>query len=99
MIKKLKQGKFVIENSLDLHGKKRDEAEAAIVSFIAHNRKPHMSCVLIIHGKGEKSTNHKPILKNLTNNILQQHPAVLAVSSAKQRDGGVGAVYVLLKSE
>lgn len=98
LIKKFKQGKFAIENTLDLHGMTKSMAESAIVNFIAQNRQEHMSCVLIIHGKGAKSIDQKPILKNLTNNILQQHPAVLAISSAKQHHGGVGAVYVLLKS-
>lgn len=69
----------------------RAQAEKVLIDFIANQRQAQMTCVLIIHGKGT-------ILKNLSYSLLQQHPAVLAASTAKPFHGGEGAVYVLLKS-
>ena len=92
----LKSGKIPWEARLDLHGLRPDGACDALCQFIdsqAHNNK---RCLLIIHGKGGQNFN-APILKNLVNLWLSQLPQVLAFHSALPRDGGSGALYVLLR--
>ncbi|HET8706021.1 MAG TPA: Smr/MutS family protein, partial [Pseudomonadales bacterium] len=39
----------------------------------------------------------EPILKSSVNHWLRQLPQVLAFCSAQPKDGGLGAVYVLVK--
>lgn len=97
-IRKLKRGQIPIESELDLHGFTAAEAQPLFLSFLESSIAQHHRCVCIIHGKGRTSQNNIPVLKNLVNDWLKQHPRVLAFCSAKPSDGGAGAVYVLLKS-
>lgn len=91
VIKNLKQGKLTISEELDIHGMTVDQAEKMASAFIDHSLRYQYRCIRIIHGKG------KAILKNFINDYLKSRPEVLAFSSALPRDGGTGAVYVLLK--
>lgn len=90
-----KRGKLPIAGTLDLHGLTADEAKVALLRFIdSHYRKRH-KMLLVIHGKGR---HHGPAkLKNLVNYWLPQCPEVLAFVSAETKDGGTGALYLLLK--
>lgn len=99
IILKLKRGKFPIEALLDLHGLSAESAYEAILQFIDRSVKTNKRVALIIHGKRSLKPTEKPKLKNLTYHLLQNHPNVLAFCSAVPKDGGVGAVYVLLKKE
>lgn len=92
----LKNGKVPIEAELDLHGLIVDEAHDALQNFIHNAQQKSLRCVRIIHGKGHKA-DERPILKNKVNNWLRQLHCVLAFCSATPRDGGTGAVYVLLR--
>ncbi|MCH9755839.1 MAG: Smr/MutS family protein [Gammaproteobacteria bacterium] len=94
--KSLKQGTIRPEAKLDLHGLYLDEASDTLVQFIDDAREQNMRCILIIHGKGGRF-HEPPILKAHVNHWLKQLPEVLAFHSALARDGGHGAVYVLLK--
>lgn len=96
LLKKLRTGKFTIENRLDLHGLNTEQARARISHFIQHCQLANNKCVLVIHGKG--SSNKAPVLKSMVNHWLQQIPEVLAFCSALNKHGGNGAIYVLLKS-
>ena len=94
-IKRLRQGKMTIGLDLDLHGMVVDEAREAVAEFLAYCTETRIRCAIIIHGKGYRSGTAK--LKSMVNRWLRQHPAVLAFCSALPRDGGTGAVYVLIK--
>ena len=96
--RQLKQGKIPVKATLDLHGLTSDPASEAVSVFIEESVKSHFHCVLIVHGKGGRTTRAKPVLKTKLNSWLKQHPAVIAFCSAIAKDGGTGAVYVLLKS-
>jgi len=50
-----------------------------------------------VHGKGLRSGPRGPVLKHAVNTWLRKVDAVLAFASAPRRDGGTGAVYVLLR--
>jgi DNA-nicking Smr family endonuclease len=93
--KALKQGQIRPEARLDLHGFHVEEAGITLTQFIQHTHAQKMRCVLVIHGKGGRF-HEPPILKAHVNHWLKQLPQVLAFHSAKPRDGGFGAVYILM---
>src|SRR3990167_7181599 len=95
----LKRGKLEIEATLDLHEHTSDEAIDAVNDFFDRCQKNNIRTVCIIHGKGLFSAENKPILKNLLNQYLRQHPAVTAFHSAKNNRGGTGAVVVTMKAK
>ncbi|MBL4744342.1 MAG: Smr/MutS family protein [Cycloclasticus sp.] len=97
-IRRLKRGAFSIDDVLDLHGLNKQQAHVYLAGFLVEQIENKHRCVMIIHGKGTGSENQYPILKNFTFNFLKSQASVLAITSAQQRDGGTGAVYVLLKS-
>jgi DNA-nicking Smr family endonuclease len=94
--KSLRNGQIPWESRLDLHGMQADAARNALGHFIETQALHDKRCVLIIHGKGGQE-GAPPIIKNLVNRWLPQIKEVLAVHSALPKDGGHGAVYVLLK--
>lgn len=97
-IRRLKRGEFPVESVLDLHGLRSHEAAQHLEDFISTTLNAGLRCVLIIHGKGYRSENRGGVLKPFTVNWLKDIAEVLAFCSAVPRDGGTGAVYVLLKS-
>lgn len=99
VMKKLRRGQFVIEDELDLHRKTADEARLATATFLQAAHQNGMHCIRIIHGKGLGSPNQLPVLKTKVNHWLKQCDEVLAFCSARQVDGGTGAVYVLLRNQ
>jgi DNA-nicking Smr family endonuclease len=92
----LKNGQIPWEGRLDLHGLKADNARTFLSDFIQTEAQNNKRCVLIIHGKGGHQ-GAPPVIKNLVNRWLPQLDEVLAFHSAQAKDGGQGAVYVLLK--
>lgn len=94
----LKKGLIPWQARLDLHGLKPDAARQALVNFITVQLNLANRCLLIIHGKGSLR-GEAPVLKNLVNHWLPQFPQVLAFHSALARDGGTGALYLLLKRQ
>jgi len=97
-LQELKNGYIRWEGRLDLHGLRPDAAREALCNFIDRQSNIGHRCLLIIHGKGGRH-DEEPILKNHVNHWLQQLSQVLAFHSAIPRDGGTGAVYVLLKRQ
>lgn len=99
VVRKLRRGHWVIQDQLDLHGLRRDQAREALAGFLRHACKRGMRCVRIIHGKGLGSVNKEPVLKNKVRNWLVQKEEVLAFCQARAADGGSGALVVLLKAQ
>ncbi len=96
-LRKLRRGYFVVEQELDLHGLIVAEAKPVLNQFLSRALDSGKRCLRIIHGKGHGSKNKTPVLKNKLNRWLQQDDRVLAFCSARNNDGGTGAVYVLVK--
>lgn len=92
----LKKGQITREATLDLQGLNTEAAREALCQFIETQAQKHERCILLIHGKDAKK-GAPPLLKNLINQWLPQFNEVLAFHSAQNKDGGSGAVYVLLK--
>jgi len=97
VIRKLRRGQYAIEAELDLHGCTVPVAREALDRFLRESRTFGKRCVRIIHGKGKSSEGKLPVLKGKVNVWLRQKDEVMAFSTAIPRDGGTGAVYVLLK--
>ena len=96
--RQLKSGQIPCQGKLDLHGLRPDPARDLLCHFIQQQLLQENRCILIVHGKGGHR-GEAPILKNCVNDWLRQLPHVLAFHSALARDGGSGAVYVLLKRQ
>jgi len=96
-LKKLRQGKFPVEASLDLHGFTAEQARSALIEFLDYCQQSQYKVVCIVHGKGFGSSDKKPVIKPLVNKWLQEDNNVLAFSSAQPKDGGSGAVYLMLR--
>lgn len=97
VLTKLRRGHYVVDGEIDLHGMTGAEAKAALREFVTEAVVRRMSCVRIVHGKGRRSGPRGPVLKNVVNQWLQRIDQIQAFGSARQVDGGSGAVYVLLR--
>ncbi|CDZ77645.1 putative DNA endonuclease SmrA [Legionella massiliensis] len=97
-LRELKNGLIPWQARLDLHGLRPDAARQSLVNFLQQQTSLAHRCLLVIHGKGSHK-GEAPVLKNLVAHWLPQFPQVLAFHSALNRDGGAGAVYVLLKRQ
>jgi DNA-nicking Smr family endonuclease len=100
VLRKLRAGEFSTQAHVDLHGLTRDEAKGALERFVQKARVAGHRCVLVVTGRGLHSKDQVPVLKAgvqqwLSRGRLAKH--VLAFCSARPRDGGAGAVYVLLR--
>jgi DNA-nicking Smr family endonuclease len=97
VFRKLRRGRFSIQGELDLHGLTGEQAREALRTFLAESVHAGSTCVRVVHGKGLRSGPRGPVLKASVNRWLRQWDDVLAFVSAPTRDGGTGAVYVLLR--
>ena len=96
--RKLRRGHWVTQAELDLHGLTVAEARELLVAFLNLCVRRGLRCVRIIHGKGLRSKNREPVLKQKVGRWLMQRDEILAFCQARQVDGGGGAVVVLLKA-
>lgn len=97
VLRKLRKGYFGLDADIDLHGLTSQEAKRQLINFLYHSVENGCRCVHIIHGKGYRSADNHPVLKNDINVWLRQHKDVLGFCSTPPKDGGTGAVFVLLK--
>lgn len=96
LLRKLRRGEWVVQDSLDLHQHTQEEARTALGEFLATARRQGLRCVRVIHGKGLSSLNREPVLKGKVRTWLQQRDEVLAYCEPRPHAGGGGAVVVLL---
>jgi len=97
-IKKLHEGKFSVQDYLDLHGLCAEEAENAVGHFLKESRIKGHRCIKIIHGRGLRSPKG-PVLKDALIKWLsgRHRKNIVCFVTARQCDGGLGALYVLLR--
>jgi DNA-nicking Smr family endonuclease len=97
LIEDLHAGRFAVQGTLDLHGATGDEVNEEVDRFVDDALKRGYRCVKIIHGRGLRSVKG-PVLKDAVVRRLAGHyrKQVVAFVSARQCDGGLGALYVLL---
>lgn len=88
----LKAGNLRWFEAVDLHGCTVEEARSAVLQIIQIAKDENQNVIKIVHGKGPDA-----VLKTYVNGWLRQHRDVLAFVSAPEKQGGTGAVLVLLK--
>ncbi len=96
---RLKRGLHPIEARLDLHGKTQAEAHHALAAFIHSSSEARRRCVLVITGRG-LGTSGPGVLKSAVPRWLEEaglRRKILAIAPAQPRDGGAGALYLLLR--
>lgn len=93
----LSRGAYAIQAEIDLHGMTLAEAKPRLEKFVRRCASNNKLCIRIVHGKGLGSGDRGPVLKRGVDRWLRKWDLVLAFVSARQVDGGTGAVYVLLK--
>ncbi len=93
----LRRGKIGIEARIDLHGMTQEQAHRALGDFLADSQAGGRRAVLVITGKGAGGTG---ILREAVPKWLNEganREMIRAFSHATPKDGGEGALYVLLK--
>ena len=96
-VKRLRRGQIPVTAETDLHGMRSRDALALLEEFLRDCRDEGLRCVRVIHGKGLGSRDGHAVLKWEVDSWLRRHDGVMAFCTAQPRDGGTGAVYVLLK--
>ncbi len=97
VLRRLRRGEWSVQDEIDLHGHRVDEAREALVVFLRESIKRGSRCVRVVHGKGLGSLGKVPILKGKVRSWLAQRDEVIAFCQARGADGGAGAVMVLLR--
>jgi len=95
LLARLRKGQWPVQAFLDLHGMQRDAARTALADFLKRARLARLRCVCVIHGKGINSP-QPAVLPGKVRSWLSQSELVQAFCPAAARDGGDGAVQVLL---
>jgi len=97
---RLRRGERKIEARLDLHGMTQDEAHRALNAFIDRAEQAGWRCVLVITGKGRPGSSAAGVLRAAVPRWLNEAPnraRLLAIAAAQPKDGGAGAMYLLLR--
>jgi DNA-nicking Smr family endonuclease len=101
LMEQLRAGRIPYQDHLDLHGYTLTQAEAAVTRFILDSVALGRCSVLLIHGRGLGSKDGIPVLKRFLEDFLLRGATrkyILAFTTARPVDGGVGASYILLRS-
>jgi len=98
VMKKLRKAYWPVQDELDLHGLRRDDARNAIAQFLLKAAQRNYRCVCVIHGRGFGSRGGEPVLKSMVHSWLVQTDGVIAFTQANAAEGGEGALMVLLRS-
>lgn len=93
VFEQLKASKLNWKMAVDLHASGIDDARSAVMDLIDTAKKDGETVVKIVHGKGDS------LIKTCVNGWLRQLDDVMAFVSAPAKDGGNGAVLVLLKRQ
>ena len=100
IILSLHEGRFSVQAYIDLHGFIVPEAEEELDDYITHSQKKGFCCVKIIHGLGLRSVKGArlkgAVVKRLSGHFRKD---IIAYVTARQCDGGLGALYVLLRKK
>jgi len=101
--KRLARGTGSIDGRLDLHGKTKNEAYAALLRFLRRAQADGARFVLVITGKGERfwtQAGERSTLRRevpLWFSLPEFRSLVSAYSDAHAEHGGAGALYVRLR--
>ena len=94
--RRLRSAHYRVDGEIDLHGLRAADVEPVLRGFLSEALHTQARVVRVVHGKGRRSGNRGPILKLVASRYLQRVGAVLGFASAREVDGGSGAILVLL---
>ena len=98
--KKLKSGNFVPDRVIDFHGMTLEKAFDSLIYNIEKAQKEGQRFLLIITGKGRGTKEGRDSIKSKIETWMK-HPnissKVIKYVDAQPKDGGSGALYVLIK--
>ncbi|MEM1288259.1 MAG: Smr/MutS family protein [Pseudomonadota bacterium] len=110
--KRIARGTVPIDATIDLHGMRQHEAEAALRHFIWRSQSRSLRTLLIITGKGSRTAPRREldppwaaetgVLRKAVPQWLSApdlRAAVLSFEPANQNHGGSGALYVRLRAK
>ncbi len=91
-------GEVAVQDWIDLHGFRVEEARNEVSRFLRDSLRKGLRCIKIIHGRGLRSAKG-PVLKKAVTGWLERdfRKYVAAYVTARACDGGLGAIYVLLR--
>jgi DNA-nicking Smr family endonuclease len=96
---RLKRGQMEIDARLDLHGMTQAEAHGRLTAFVEAHQAAGRRCVLVVTGKGAWRE-EGGVLRDAVPRWLNEvglRPRILSFCHAQPKDGGEGALYILLK--
>ncbi|HEU4728127.1 MAG TPA: Smr/MutS family protein [Kofleriaceae bacterium] len=97
-IAELRAGKIHCEDALDLHGETVEAGKQRLREFLVAAQRIGHRCVLVIHGKGNRSEHGAPLREAVLGDLLGELSGLVrALSTASPAHGGEGATYVLLR--
>lgn len=99
---KLQNRQYSPEAHIDLHGLNAEQAYHNLIAFFRNSYQRGLRTVLVVTGKGRNSINGMPILRNKVQEWFTKDPfrrVIIAFCTAKQEDGGTGALYVLIRKQ
>jgi len=102
IFQQLKAGSLSAEGHLDLHGQNADQALDSLLFFMRESYLAGRRVVLVIPGRGKNSPRGLGVLRQELQTWLTREPLrriVLAFCTAQPRDGGTGALYILLRKQ
>lgn len=106
MAKRFKRCEFPVEEVLDLHGYREDDAFEAVFGFVQKAYLQNKRCIIIITGKGLTRSEETDVftpkgkLKESVPrwlNSRELRPLILAFNHPPAKLGGSGALYILLR--
>lgn len=99
---KLQSRQYSPEAHIDLHGLNAEQAYHNLIAFFRNSYQRGLRTVLVVTGKGKNSINGMPVLRNKVQEWFTKDPfrrVIIAFCTAKQEDGGTGALYVLIRKQ
>ncbi|MBR2141049.1 MAG: Smr/MutS family protein [Rickettsiales bacterium] len=98
--KKLKNGDFSIDLKVDFHGMTLDEAFEHLIYVVNYAYNNGLRFLLLITGKGSGTKDGRETIKSMMEHWFIHKDIVgkvIKYVDAKHKDGGTGALYVLIK--
>ena len=100
IVASLHQGRFAVQDMIDLHGCTVPQAEEELDEFLHLAFRRGLRCVKVIHGRGLRSTRGARLKEAVVRRLSGRYRRdLIAYVTAPQYDGGLGAVYVLLLAQ
>ncbi len=97
VFKKLRLGKYPLENKISLKGLTLKDSCDRVYQTVKRAHANGVRALLIQHGTGLNSQPFPALKKSYVNHWLRELDEVIAYHTAQPLHGGLGATYVLLK--